>query len=289
MRTVGRNLWWFVIPAAAFYVFVVLWPTVQGVYASFTDWSAFARSRKFIGLDNYSEIFQGDMGSAAIRTVFLAAAAMAIQNVLGLLLALALNQRVAGRNMLRALIFAPAVVSPLVCGYLFKYIFGPPDDGAINRVLKLFGMHQVDWLGQPETALWVIVIVVGWQFTGTTMVIYLAGLQSVPQDVVEAAAIDGAGPVKRFWYVIRPLLLPAFTINLMLGLIGGLKVFDQIFALTQGGPAGSTDTISTLIYQQFSQFGYWARSSALAVLLALAVAVLSVIQFIVLRRQERRL
>jgi raffinose/stachyose/melibiose transport system permease protein len=288
LPSVGRNLWWFVLPALGFYLFVVLVPTVQGVYASFTDWSAFSRSRQFVGFKNYADAFQGDLGAAALRTVLLAVVTMIVQNVLGLLLALALHQRVVGRNLLRTLIFAPVVVSPLVCGFLFKYIFGAPDSGAINKVFDLLGLSQVDFLGQPRSALAVIVIVVCWQFTGAAMVIYLAGLQGIPQEIMEAAGIDGAGPLQRFWYVVRPLLAPAFTINLMLGLIGGLKIFDQIFAITQGGPAGSTHTISTLIYQLFSQFGFWARSTALAVLLAVAVSVLSLVQFTVLRRQENR-
>lgn len=283
----GRSLWWFALPAVAVYALIVIYPTIQGVIASFTNWSAFSLDRQFIGLDNYTFILQGDLGAATLRTVFLAAVTVLMINFFGLLLALALHGELVGRNFLRVLIFAPAVVSPLVIGFLFKYIFGKPEIGAINGLLKSLGLAQVDFLGQPTTAFWVIVVVVVWAGTGVTMVIYLAGLQGVPQEVLEAASIDGAGPFQRFWYVIRPLLAASFTINLMLGLIGGLKIFDQIFALTNGGPAGSTHTISTLIYQQFQQYGFWARSAALAVLLALAVSVLALVQFTVLRRQEK--
>jgi raffinose/stachyose/melibiose transport system permease protein len=174
-----------------------------------------------------------------------------------------------------------------VVGYLFKYIFGPPDVGAANALLKGIGLPQVDFLGDPTSAFWIIILVVVWQFTGSAMIIYLAGLQGVAAELLEAASLDGAGGLKRFWYVTRPLLAPAFTINLMLGLIGGLKIFDQIFAITGGGPAGETETISTLIYKFFSQFGYYGQSAALAILLAIGVATLSLIQFAVLRRQER--
>jgi raffinose/stachyose/melibiose transport system permease protein len=286
-HSVGRSLWWFAVPALAVYVYVVVSPTLQGIAAAFTDWSAFNRTPNFIGFENFVRIFQSDLGEAAFRTVLIAVVTMTIMNVFGLLLALVLHQPLKGRNFLRTLVFVPVIVSPLVVGYLFKYIFGPPDVGVANSVLEFFGLPQVDWLGQPTTALWIIIIVVCWQFTGAAMVIYLAGLQSVPQELVEAAAIDGAGSIQRFWHIVRPLLAPAFTINLMLGLIGGLKIFDQIFALTAGGPAGSTHTISTLIYQQFTQFGYWGRSAALAVILALGVALLSSIQFTALRRQEK--
>ena len=287
-RSVGRSLWWFTLPALALYGFVVVVPTVQGGYMSLTDWSAFSLDRQFVGLKNFASAFRGEALDAAVRTLFLAVVTVIGQNVLGLLLAVLLNGRILGRNVLRTIIFAPLVVSPLVVGYLFKYIFGPPDAGALNALLEVLGFAQVDFLGDPTIALWVIVLVVVWQSTGATMVIYLAGLQSVPPELHEAASLDGANAWQRFWNVTRPLLAPAITINLMLGLIGGLKLFDQIFATTGGGPGGQTKTISTLIYERFAQLGLYGESAALAIVLALGVAVLSVVQFAMLRRQEKK-
>jgi raffinose/stachyose/melibiose transport system permease protein len=289
VRSVGRSLWWFVLPAAAIYLFVIVVPSVQGGASSFTNWSFSNSPPTFIGFENYVKIFQGDAGAAALRTLYIAFVTVVGQNVLGLGLALLLHGRVFGRNVLRTIIFAPMVVSALVVGYLFKYIFGPPGTGVVNAVLEAVGLHQVDFLGNPTTALWIIIITVIWQFTGSTMVIYLAGLQGVPPELDEAAAVDGAGYWKRFWYITRPLLAPAITINLMLGLIGGLKLFDQIFSITNGGPGNQTQTISTLIYLIFSQFAEYGRAAALAVLLALAVGILAFIQFSVLRRQEQHL
>jgi raffinose/stachyose/melibiose transport system permease protein len=288
-RSTARNLWWFVVPAMVFYLYVVVIPTAQGIYMSFTTWSVYSPSRDFVGLRNYKTIFDDATSSdILIRTLLIAAATTIIQNVLGMLLALVLNTKLRGRNALRTIIFAPVIVSPLVCGYLFKYLFAPPGIGAVNDILKAVGLDglQKDWLGQPDTALLAVIIVVCWQFVGMAMVIYLAGLQGVPAELVEAAAVDGAGPVRRFWHIIRPMLAPAITINLMLSLIGGLKIFDQIYATTQGGPAGQTETISTLIFKQFNLVGDYAGSAALAVTLAVAVAVLSLIQFAVLRRQK---
>ncbi|MDX3104119.1 carbohydrate ABC transporter permease [Nonomuraea angiospora] len=287
-RTVGRNLWWFVIPGLVLYLYVVVLPTAQGIYLSFTNWSAFTTSQRFVGTRNYESIFEGASAEILVRTLIIAAATMVIQNVLGLLLALTLNTRVFARNVLRTLIFAPVIVSPLVCGYLFKYLFAPPGIGAVNDLLDALGLGrlQQDWLGQPDTALTVVIMVVCWQFVGMSMVIYLAGLQGVPAELLEAASLDGAGAVRRFWYVIRPLLAPAFMINMMMSLIGGLKIFDQIYSTTQGGPAGQTETISTTIYRLFSMQGDYAASTALAVALALIVAVLSLVQFSILRRQK---
>jgi raffinose/stachyose/melibiose transport system permease protein len=287
-HSIGRSLWWFVLPAAALYLYVVLVPTAQGAIFSFTNWIAGPRPRSFVGLENYLAIFEGDAGPAALRTLFIAFVVVVAQNVVGMGLALLLHGRVFGKNVLRTIIFAPLVVSSLVVGYLFKYIFGPPGLGGVNSVLQAIGVPQVDFLGNPTTALWIIIVSIIWQFTGSTMVIYLAGLQGVPVEMEEAAALDGAGFWKRFWFVTRPLLAPAITVNLMLGLIGGLKIFDQIFAITGGGPGGQTHTISTLLYQLFSQFGRYGEAAALAVVLAIAVAVLSFIQYAVLRRQEQK-
>lgn len=285
--SVGRSVWWFALPAVILYLVIVILPTVQGGYMALTDWSAFSVDINFVGLDNFARIFQGEAAGAAYLTLFIAVATVVVQNVLGLILAVVLNGPIRGRNVLRTIIFAPMVVSPLVVGYLFKYIFGPPNVGVANALLESLGQPQIDFLGNPTTALWIIILVVVWQFTGSSMIIYLAGLQGIPAELSEAASLDGAGAFKTFWSITRPLLAPAFTINLMIGLIGGLKIFDQIFATTGGGPAGTTETISTLIFKYFSQFGYYGLSAALAIVLAIGVAVLSLVQFAVLRRQER--
>ena len=195
-----------------------------------------------------------------------------IQNGFGLLLALGVNTIIKSRNVLRVFLFAPAVVTPIVTAYLWRNLLGP--DGAVNSLLGAVGLEswQQDWLGDPQLALWSIVGVIVWQFAGYSMVIFLAGLQSVPKEIYEAAAIDGAGPVRRFWSVIRPLLAPAFTINLMLSIIGGIKLFDQVYALTGGGPGHATDTISTLIYKDAFTLGEFGYSIALAVVLTIIVA-----------------
>jgi raffinose/stachyose/melibiose transport system permease protein len=178
-------------------------------------------------------------------------------------------------------------VTPIVTAYLWRNLLGP--DGAVNSLLATVGLGswQQDWLGDPQLALWSVVAVVVWQFSGYSMVIFLAGLQSVPQEIFEAAAMDGAGPVRRFWSVIRPLLAPAFTVNLMLSIIGGIKLFDQVYALTGGGPGHATDTLSTLIYKDAFTLGEFGYSIALAVVLTAIVAVVSTGQYLMLARNER--
>ncbi|NMO56834.1 sugar ABC transporter permease [Actinoplanes sp. TBRC 11911] len=278
---------WFLLPGIVIYGAVVLLPSVIGSGYALTD-ATTGDAGTFIGLANFRTIFSStDTVGPLIQTLVMAAAVMVLQNVLGLLLAVALNSRIRSRNWLRVLFFAPFVVSPLVSGYLWKYLLDP--DGAVNQALSAIGLGSLrqPWLGEPRLALFSLIVAVVWQFTGSTMVIYLAGLQGVPQDVVEAASIDGAGAVRRFFSVVRPFLAPAFMVNLTLSLIAGLRLYDQIVAMTNGGPGGSTDSLSTVIYRTSFEFGEFGLGSAMAVVLTVLVILLSLVQYLGLRKQAR--
>ena len=282
--------WWFAAPAMALFAFVVLIPSARGVWYAFTDWDGLDPSFSFVGLGNFRELAgDPDARQSIGNTLVIAVAITVIQNGFGLLLALGVNSTIKSRNVLRVFLFAPAVVTPIVTAYLWRNLLGP--GGAVNSLLGAVGLDslQRNWLGDPELALWSVVGVIVWQFGGYSMVIFLAGLQSIPREVQEAAEIDGAGPVRRFWSVTRPLLAPAFTINLMLSIIGGIKLFDQVWALTGGGPGHATDTLSTLIYKDAFTLGEFGYSIALAVVLTVVVAVVSTGQYAVLARRERDL
>jgi raffinose/stachyose/melibiose transport system permease protein len=161
--------------------------------------------------------------------------------------------------------------------------------GPINSFFKLVGLERLnkEWLGDPSIVLWSIVVVVIWQFAGYSMVIFLAGLEGVPSELVEAAEIDGANYFQRFFFVVRPFLYPAITVNLMLSLIGGFKLFDQVFILTGGGPGQASQTISTLMYRNAFLFGEFSFSTALAVLLTLLVAFFSALQYSIISRADK--
>ncbi|MFD9194541.1 carbohydrate ABC transporter permease [Streptomyces phaeochromogenes] len=280
--------WWFALPAMLLFAFVVLVPSARGVYYAFTDWDGLDPDFSFIGLDNFSEMLgDADAVQAIWHTLLIAVSITVVQNAMGLLLALGVNSVIKSRNVLRVFLFAPAVITPIVTAYLWRNLLGP--DGAVNSLLGAVGLDgwRQDWLGSPQVALWSVIGVIVWQYSGYSMVIFLAGLQSVPKEVHEAAAIDGAGPVRRFWSVTRPLLAPALTINLMLSIIGGIKLFDQVYALTGGGPGHATDTLSTLIYKDAFTLGEFGYSIALAVVLTIIVAVVSTGQYLVLSRNER--
>ncbi len=280
--------WWFVVPALALFAFVVLVPSARGVYYAFTDWDGLSPELSFVGLGNFQEMFTDPAAVQALwHTLVIAVAITVIQNGIGLLLALGVNTVIKSRNVLRVFLFAPAVITPIVTAYLWRNLLGP--DGAVNSLLGAVGLDswRQNWLGDPDLALWSVVAVIVWQFAGYSMVIFLAGLQSIPKEIYEAAAIDGAGPVRRFWSVVRPLLAPALTINLMLSIIGGIKLFDQVYALTGGGPGHATDTLSTLIYKDAFTLGEFGYSIALAVVLTAVVAMASSGQYFLLSRNER--
>jgi raffinose/stachyose/melibiose transport system permease protein len=287
-RSPASSVWWFVLPAAVLYAFAVLVPSLRGSAFAFTDWDGVSQTVNWVGFRQFTRLFSDPNALTAIKnTLLIAVAVTVIQNVLGLLIALGVNSGIKSRNILRVLIFAPVVITSIAVGFLWKNLFNPA--GGINEILRSIGLGSwsQNWLGDPNVALGAIVCVAIWQFVGYSMVIFLAGLQGIPNELLEAASIDGAGPIRRFWSVVRPMLAPAITINVMLSIISGLKMFDQVFAMTQGGPGGATNTISTLIYSNAFALGRFSYGAALAVVLTIFVALVSAAQYWLLNRKER--
>jgi raffinose/stachyose/melibiose transport system permease protein len=279
---------YFVIPAAVLYAFVVLWPSIQGVGFAFTDWDGLSPHMDFVGFRQFAKVFQDQAALSALgHSLELAVGITVVQNLIGLLLALGVNSRIKSRNVLRVFLFAPAVITPVAAAFIWQYMFTP--DGIINQLLKLVGLGaaQQNWIGDPNVALVSIAIIVIWEYAGYSMVLFLAGLQSVPEETIEASLVDGAGALRRFWYVVRPELAPAMTINLMLSVIASLKLFDQVQVTTGGGPGHATETLSTVIYKNVFQFGQFGYGIALAVILTICVAIISVFQYWGLNRQSK--
>ncbi|GAA4715587.1 carbohydrate ABC transporter permease [Phytohabitans rumicis] len=280
--------WLFVAPALLVYAAIVIYPSVAGVVYAFTDWTGIG-DWSFVGLRNFDTLLHDDQSLGALKnTLLLTVAIVVVQNGIGLLLALGVHARIKSRMVLRAVFFAPVVVSPVMIAFLWKYVYNPAPDAGLNGLLGAVGLGSLrqDWLGDPSLALWSVAAMVVWQNAGYSMVIFLAGLEGIGKDVREAATIDGAGPVARFRYVTWPLLAPATTINVMLSTIGGLKLFDQVFAATGGGPGYATETLSTVLYKQAFVFGRYGYSTAVALVLALFVAAVSLVQIRYLRARE---
>jgi raffinose/stachyose/melibiose transport system permease protein len=260
---------------------------IAGGWYAFTDWNGLS-SPNFVGLRNFQQIF-GDRAArlAFTNTILLAVCFVVVVNVIGLTLALALHRAVKTRNVLRSAFFAPVALSPLAVAYIWQFIFS--FEGPLNVALRGAGlsMLQRPWVADPAAALWTIFVVLVWQFSGLMMMFYLAGLYNIPDDIDEAAAVDGAGPLSLVRHVTLPLLAPAVTISLTFSAILGLRVFDQVIALTNGGPAGVTETLATQVYKQTWTLGRFGYGAAFALLLSLFVAIIAIGQLTILRNHER--
>jgi raffinose/stachyose/melibiose transport system permease protein len=280
---------WFALPAVAVYALVVLYPAAAGVFWAFTDWTGVGGGFHVTGLANFRTLLHDQQAIGSLRnTLLLTVTIVVVQNGVGLLLALGVHTRIRSRQLLRVVFFAPAVVSPVMVAFLWKYVYNPDPAAGLNGLLDAVGLGGLrgDWLGDPRLALWSVAAMVVWQYAGYSMVIFLAGLQGVPEELQEAAMIDGAGRFQRFRYVTWPLLAPALTVNLMLSTIGGLKLFDQVYAATGGGPGYATETLSTVLYKQAFVYGKFGYSTAVALVLALFVAAVSLVQIRYLRARE---
>lgn len=279
-----RVPWLFAVPAVLICFGLFILPALLGAGYAFTNWDGLT-SPRWLGFGNFTEFF-GDSESidVLLHTLEISAAYVVGVNLVGLGLALALERTLKTRGLLRALFFLPAVVSPLVVAFIWKFMLDA--NGAINEALGAVGLGSLEkpWLGEPTLALISIVVVMIWQFAGYHMLIYSAGLQSLQAELREAAAVDGASPWRRFRDITLPLLKPAMTISVALSTITSLMVFDQVIALTGGGPAGSTETLGTYVYKQAFVNGRYGYSAAVALLLVIGVCAVAFVQFRVARR-----
>lgn len=278
----------FVIPALFFFVLFFWVPFAQCVYYSFTDWNGI--DANFIGVQNYTKLFRDkEVISSLGNTIFYTAAITVIQNVLGLAMAVLVKKNSRKNSVLRTLMFMPHVFSTLAIGYVFRFIF-EPNVGSLNNILNAIHLEALSrpWLSEPFLAKCIIVLVGVWHGCGYTMVINIAGLQGISEDYYEAALLDGATKWQQFQYITFPLIAPSTTVTVMLCLIGNLKIFNQIYSVTGGGPGFTTESIAMTIYRLGfgtggSRRGYGA---AMSVVMFLMILVLTVIVTTQLRKRE---
>lgn len=275
------------IPILALFVCFNTVPLIRGVIYSFTNFKGFG-SYDWVGLRNYIDLFtDARVGRSYLFTFKLAVAATIITNVLSLILALGLNSKIRAKSFFRGVYFIPNVLGALVVGYIFQYLF--------TYILPAFGeMIGSEALSRSmlsgENTAWIaIVIVCAWQAIAMNTIIYISGLQTVPEDVYEAGSLDGATGWKKFWNLTFPLIIPFFTINMVLCVKNFLMVFDQIMSMTQGGPAQSTESISFLIYNNGMKGGSFGFQSANAVVFFIVIVVLSAAQMTISSKKEEQL
>ncbi|GAA0267777.1 sugar ABC transporter permease [Faecalicatena contorta] len=251
MRKRAVKMSCFYIPAICLILFFVVRPFCETVYVSLCKWNGYSPEKIFIGLENYKEMFSDKrLLTAFINTLIYGFVSTVLQNIIGLGAALFVNSRFKGNNLIRVVIYMPIMISSLIMGYIM-YFFLTYDNGVFNDILGVFGKGAVDWLADGRNGVLFITIINTWQYAGYCMIIYLSGLQNISKTYIEAAEIDGAGSFARFRYITLPMLIPAITSAVMIDLIGGLKIFDGIISLTNGGPNYSTHSMMTYLNSQY--------------------------------------
>jgi len=273
------------VPALLLFAVFFLYPLIRSIGLSLTDWNGISAAR-FVGIRNFISFFSDPRALADVKnTVLFAVGSAPLLNLFGLIYALILDRSFAGKGVVRAVIYLPAVISPLIMGYIW-YLLIQPERGLLFQTLHQIGLSVAgNWLDRPDTAMAVVVIVNVWQFVGMTMVIFLAGLQTIPQELYEASTVEGAGYFATLRYVTIPLLAPAIRINVITNIIGSLSVFDIIVSLTDGGPGYSTESLSIYILRMVygSQTGY---STAVALVLFIIILIPVAIALRLMRRTQ---
>lgn len=278
--------WLFVLPILIPFIMFFIIPFFMGVYYSFFKWNGISSVMKFVGFKNYITLFQNDPDyfTSLGFTLKYVALDVVLTNVIALALALLLDSKIKFRNGLRAVFFAPNVVSAVIAGFLWVFIYNQGSQSLYN--LTKLPLFQTDWLGGEGVVIFSIVIVALWQGVGYVMVIYLAGLQSVDNALIEAAKIDGATGFKLFSKITFPLIMPSITVNLFMTLSQAFRTFDLNVALTNGGPGKSTLSLALDIYKEGFSNNAVGYAAAKAIILFLIVFVITMIQIRVTKSRE---
>jgi raffinose/stachyose/melibiose transport system permease protein len=278
-----------VVPAVLLFAVFFIIPVFFTFDMSLTNQRLISTDIDYVGLENYAKALRDPLLFTGVKNSLLyAVATVLLQNLIALPVAVVLNSKLKGRTAFRAIFFSPAVLSTLVVGYLWGFILQSGERGLLNRTLESLGAGRANLLGTPSTALWAVILTQVWQWFGYAMVIYLANLQSIPDMLYEAAAIDGCSGWKAFWHITLPGLLPAIRINAVTGMISGLKVFDIVFALTGGGPGYATQTVLLIMYRKFAE-GRLAYAAAFGVMFLIVVLLVTALMLRLLKRIEARL
>jgi raffinose/stachyose/melibiose transport system permease protein len=276
----------FTLPAIIMVSITIYLPFLISSYYSLTEWNGIDREAKFIGLENFKTIFleSGQFFDVLIFTGKYTALFMIFSNLFALLIALVLVQKLKTAKLLRGIFFVPYIMSMIIVGFIWKFIFSQ----GFARLYEIteFGLLNLSWLGNSDLAFYSVVLVGVWQQLGFYIVLYIAGLQAIPGDLLEAATVDGANIFQKFFKITLPLLGPSITVCMFMSLTRGLKVFDIILALTQGGPGGSTYSATLDIYREAFQYNNYGLGSAKAIIFFIIVLILTQIVLKISRRNE---
>lgn len=287
MKKSKFGFWVFVSPAVTAFILVQVIPAFQGLYYSFTDWNGIGSRKAFVGFHNYLSIFKEDtlFWRAFLFTFLFACGAVILVNAVGFGLALLVTRKIKGMSFMRGIFFMPNLIGGILLGFTWQFIFVRVFD-AVGKAWNLPFLQG--WLSNQVTGFWGMLIVVVWQLAGYMMIIYIAQIQNIPDSLIDAAKIDGAGALQILRRITLPLMMPAFTIGLFLTISNSFKLFDQNISLTGGGPANSTQMLSLNIYNTAFAEGRFGLAQAKAVIFLLVVASISIIQLRVTKKGRWR-
>ena len=274
------------LPALLLFTVFIFYPITQGIKISFTNWNGYSDHYAFVGWEKYRYMFT-DLKTrrVIVNTLIYGLGSTLFQNILGLAYALFLNSGFRGRSLVRTIVYFPVIISPLIMGYIWYFIF-QYNGGALNDIMKVMGLETLDWLANGRRAVWLITLVNTLQYMGVAMVVYLAGLQAIPKDYLEAADVDGASGFTKFVHIVFPLLMPAVTISIVLNIIGGLKLFDVIMSMTGGGPGYASHSLSTMMYDLYFPRQDAGFAAALGNLMFVLISAFGLSTLLLLRRKE---
>jgi ABC-type sugar transport system permease subunit len=287
LRRFGVNIT-FLLPALLIFTAFVIYPFLTSFYYSLTTWDGLDPALQFVGLANFQTLLRDSTILNDLKnTLIFAAGMMIVQNTISLVLAILLDGMLRRFAFLRVLFLIPTMLSSLAIGYAWDYIYSPIF-GAINVFLRHIGLSSwaQDWLGNPRLALSSIIVTSVWQWVGFSLIIFLAGLQTIPLELYEAATIDGAKSWQRFRHIIFPLIAPSFTINVVLTLIGSMKIFDLIFVMTAGGPGGTTESLVLRVYKEAFTLNHFGYATAIGIVTSLIILAISAGSLLALRKRE---
>ncbi len=271
--------YWFLLPGGVIFLAFFVLPALVSFIFAFTNWNSFNYSVfdvKFVGFDNFVKILTEPSLNIAFRNTFIFAFVTTVfKCFFGLILALLVNMNLKVRGYLRTIFFFPCVICSVAIGLIFLAMYNP-STGLVNTTLEAIGLGALrrDWLGELDLVIFSVCAAEIWKWSGYNMVIFLAGLSDIPADVNEAAEIDGCNMFQRFFYITFPLIRSSLNINLVLSVISGLKVFDIVYAVTNGGPGYASETFNTVVFKKFSQ-GFFGLSTAEGLLLFVLVMIIA--------------
>ncbi|WEG18862.1 sugar ABC transporter permease [Alkalihalophilus pseudofirmus] len=289
-RKKGKTILLFVLPALLVYSIFILYPIIATFNYSMYNWNGVQAQKTFIGLENYFTLFSDSTFWQALQNnMLLVLVSVFVQIPLGLIMALVLFSPIMGKKFLNVIFFLPYLMSTVAIGLLWIFMYDPIN-GPVNQIVQLFGFNAIPWLADKNTAMIAILIVVIWQFSPFYMILFKAAMVGIPDELYEAASIDGANELQKFFYVTLPALIPTFVTSSILAIVGSLKAFDIFYIMTGGGPGGATEILGTYMYKQgFINFSMGYASTIAAVMFLIAFACVIIIQVIEYQRKKRGL